>query len=275
MFLSLCHDAPKKSFSDVTLMSRQVFRLITYLSLEVLTMKKVISYLRHSWILVILLALTACPQSKDPNLDLTEGVFEVKVSFANKLSSLGVPRDGSGGTGVVEALLRVFDNTGTELFFDSSGNIDISGSRKVLAPQPPGDHSGPISEVVLLLPSGDYTFQLLSYDVAITNPPSGNELAFVELQKTISGNATVRLDSNSIVDSTSLTGLASAQPNQIVDIFFYAHPPGHAAGTASVFYVPEDDYPMPTYTVLENGVDVTLQRVKNTSKIGVRLAMNC
>ncbi len=238
-------------------------------------MKRIIPQLRYSWILVVLFVLTACPQSKDPNLNLIEGVFEVKVGFTNELSSLGVPRDVSGATSVHTALLRVFDNSGTELFFDASGNIDVSGSRQTLIPQPPGDHTGPISEVILILPSGDYTFQLLSYDDAPSTNPSAEKLAFIEVQKNISSDTTVRMDSNSLINSTSLDGPLTAQANQIVDVLFYTHPPGHPIGSSPAFYVPEDDYPMPTYQVLENGNDVTLQRVKNTSKIGVRLEMNC
>ena len=214
---------------------------------------------RYVWLLAFLFLSTACPQNKNTEENLPDGFFKVKVSLGSELNTLGVPSDLEGGTVIETAILRVFNNILEELLFDVGGLPDpANGTRRDLASQ----------STTLSLSAGTYTFQLLAEDI------DNNQLAFAEAIVDINGDVEVLLHPDSLVETTSLNGPFNAEPNEVVDVFFYAYPPGHG-DPYNDLYVPEEDYPMPQYQVLEGATDVTAEREVEKSKIGVRVRMAC
>lgn len=188
--------------------------------------------MKRFWVLLVLglaVVLVAC--QGDPATQADQGRVLITVGVdagavpADGLTSLGVPTDAAGASGVTVAFLRVYSN-GDEVFFDENG-LQLSGS------------TGAVS-IDLLSTAGTRTLGIFpgtyTFDVTATDGP--NELAVGRLENQyISEAGSFRIDLVSNLDSLTLSAPVEVLPNQIFDVYLTVHPPGRTD-----LRVPTTDY---------------------------------
>ena len=238
------------------------------------------------WIVILISLLVACsPESKSPSTSPTETTPEGKAQVTliidqglntqvinQGINTQGVPRKGDDLTGddpaVVAMELVVLDSDGNEILFDKNNNISTAPSASRIIPVPNTD-------VVLILPTGTYSFKLLAYDDAIDSPTKivlayGESLnEFIDATK--KNELTIGL--NSIIATAQLSSspeeeiieiATDVNPNVPVDIFIYVHPENH-----NDYFVPEGDY------TVEYKLGTQVLEGSQVSQIGARFPLGC